>query len=303
MKIKLYILSLFVAFTAHGRLETFNDSEVRSWTNHDNNTIRGKLVKYDTNRDSVYIIRPRTEGAPFWYPLNKLSANDIAFVKNEVADLNKVVLPENLYKSRIGGKNWKVFDSKYLKLDNPVSFDLKKLRENVEIRSSSRSPRNAYVIRKLECWERHNFGKYYITSNRPTAGPLGMNESNSWDTLRAILLYFGVSPGDIDKMPWFWTWEDCRDNPDEIMRAYNLNYRAGGFNEKRIKESIDMGIPVLISPRRSLFRDGHTFYIYCYNTKLGGFGVASPEGRSKNIIYFNESHKVSKCYYLDIPRK
>lgn len=301
MKIKLYILSLFVAFSAHGRLETFNESEVRSWTNCDNNTIRGKLVKYDTNRDSIYI--SRTSAAPFWYPLNKLSADDVAFVKNEVANLNKVVLPKNLYDVTYwGNPKFEHFDPKYLVLDNPFTLDFEKLKRNIY----PNSPGLGRFFKPNWDFDRllknNNITPCYPKSH---GGRMpSIIEAKSWESLRRLLYYYGVHIEDINKLPWFFSTTDCRMIPHKVMGAYGINYRSGSYDFNRISKSIKNGIPVIMEVRLSYpgSVDGKriTFIAYKYNPKLSavGFGhhyCVRPNGDHK--------HRVIKCYYLDIPRK
>ena len=127
MRLIVPFLALFATLSAQGKIETFKDLEVREWRNESNATLRGILGKYDTTRDAVYVMRLPSEGGSFWYPLNKLSAEDVAFVKNEVANLNKVVLPEKLsnqvYFTRPSYTEWKWYDPKYLVVEDPVVFN------------------------------------------------------------------------------------------------------------------------------------------------------------------------------------
>ena len=220
MKMRLYILSLFAVFSAYGKSETFNNSEVRSWTNCDNNVVHGKLVKYDRSRNSVYIARPLSEGGAFWYALNKLSADDVVFVNDEVANLNKVVLPENLYNdayfNRSSYAEWKWYDPKYLVVEDPVIFNWSERRSR--FRTANRS-----------CWMTRTRTYEFGTHLYPRQRRKGFAPSH-WNTsiinFSAILRQYGVSERDLAKLKWFYSKEDWMSKTSVIFRKFGKSFWA-----------------------------------------------------------------------------
>ncbi|MEM6915832.1 MAG: hypothetical protein AAF491_04620 [Verrucomicrobiota bacterium] len=76
--------------------------QARTWTSADGSrTFEGTLRSYDTETGEVTVI---VNGRPMTFTEEKLSANDVAFLKEEAEKMNQVDPEEALASSPVGSK-------------------------------------------------------------------------------------------------------------------------------------------------------------------------------------------------------
>ena len=215
-----------------------DDSDRRSWTNDDNNTIRGELVKYDNVRKRVCIRRSTESGTLFWYPINRLSEEDTTYVLNSVSSAGNR-LPNGLYdeanyETLIRKKDWNWYDLKYFKLDDPVTISrtshMKYVYKSSSVMTTRPTGPDVGNLLRFLPRGRYRLPEYYSTS--------AIN-------MIVILYRYGVTERDLAKLKWFFSAEDILNNPSKILSAYGFENYVGSYNYKRVKSYIDMGIPLV----------------------------------------------------------
>jgi hypothetical protein len=238
MRLRISILFLCISTFSFADVVVIDDLECRSWRNDDNNTIRGELVKYDNIRKRVCIKRSSGLGTSFWYPINRLSESDNAYVLNSVAEI-KNRLPDGLYdeanyETLIRKKDWNWYDLKYFKMDDPVTISrtshikyVYKSASGIETRPTGPEVGN---LLKFLPRGRYRLPEYYTTS--------AIN-------MIVILYRYGVTERDLAKLKWFFSAEDVLNSPSKILSAYGFEHYVGSYNYNRVKSYIDMGIPLV----------------------------------------------------------
>lgn len=282
MKIPTIIFLILFTSISFAEIVEFELTPYKAWVNTENNKLNAKLLKYDTNRGRIYL-RDGLRKREFWYSLDKLRSKDYEYVYNLYNEKHGGPDPRiaNLYNQSYYDKtklsaSWKWYDLKYLKLEKPFVLNKDLFSKYATIDSTN-------VVKYVDIPFDHvkrNACSFLAMGKKALPENYAVNVIN----FIKILLAYGMTEKDLNKLKWHFHAEDFLHNQSKILNALGIDHYVGSYNYRKVKKYIDMGFP-LLAVQDDRLGDESNRYHYAYRTNEHEDKQIAKEIRLRKIHY------------------